>query len=729
MDPFASFSSIFTSIILYNLFLILYPLPPSIFNQFTRTTPFPTQPVGFNLSHVPIHRSVPRRRSRTCCHYLLLTRVLLSQQPTLHPLPQFVKPAPLPPSPHEYLHLPTVAIGPAFDTFDINPLPFVQMLHTFNLILPSDVIPTCSSSSNTIHEYLQATGPTFALTQFPQSFPLVLDSGASISITPVLSDFVNGLQPSPIPAVHGIQTSSPVMGAGQVHWKLQDITGNVQTISTFELYLPTAHVRLFSPQHYFRNSKSGNVILDNTTTYFKCHDKSAPIEFPYHSDNGLPVIMKDLTSTPSLLSSIFPFSVFNATIMHSDNSNLTAAQKELLHWHHRLGHVNMRWIQQLLRTRNWIGSHFNQYGVEVTESSSFLPSSNPKVTSCPQSLCTACVLAKSSRKSSRSRITSANANIPGLKTNHLFPGQVVSIDQYESTVRGRLPNTKGREPDSEKFCGGTIGVDHASSFIFHRNQVSLRASDTITTKRIWDRFAHSCGVSLRHFQCDNGVFRSDEFKQAIQRANQSLSFSGVGAHHQNGVAERAIKTIMELARSMLLHAALMWSDPINEGIWPFAVDHAIYLWNNLPNVDSGLTPNEIFRQVRLDTPRHLNRLHVWGCPSYVLEPKLQDGKKIPKWQPRAGRGQFLGLSPYHSTSVGLVRNLRTNNISPQYHVVYDDSFVTVSNVNNYIASDLTSESPFWQELAKFHTENYLDELHPDDVGNPPPLHWYWLRRR
>lgn len=28
--------------------------------------------------------------------------------------------------------------------------------------------------------------------------------------------------------------------------------------------------------------------------------------------------------------------------------------------------------------------------------------------------------------------------------------------------------------------------------------------------------------------------------------------------------------------------------------------------------------------------------------------------------------------------------------------------------------------PFWQELAKFHTENYLDGLHQDGIGNPPP---------
>jgi hypothetical protein len=36
------------------------------------------------------------------------------------------------------------------------------------------------------------------------------------------------------------------------------------------------------------------------------------------------------------------------------------------------------------------------------------------------------------------------------------------------------------------------------------------------------------------------------------------------------------------------------------------------------------------------------------------------------------------LEPHqkHASSVGLIRNLVTNNISPQYHVVYDNHFET-----------------------------------------------------
>jgi len=68
---------------------------------------------------------------------------------------------------------------------------------------------------------------------------------------------------------------------------------------------------------------------------------------------------------------------------------------------------------------------------------------------------------------------------------------------------------------------------------------------------------------------------------------------------------------------------------------------------------------------------------VWGCPAYVLDPKLQDGRKLPKWQSISRRGQYVGKSPKHLSTVHLVRNLSTGSIRPQYHLVFDNWFETV----------------------------------------------------
>lgn len=38
-------------------------------------------------------------------------------------------------------------------------------------------------------------------------------------------------------------------------------------------------------------------------------------------------------------------------VLDNTNTNLTNSQKELLQWHFKLGHINLRWIQQLFRVR------------------------------------------------------------------------------------------------------------------------------------------------------------------------------------------------------------------------------------------------------------------------------------------------------------------------------------------------------------------------------------------
>ena len=71
----------------------------------------------------------------------------------------------------------------------------------------------------------------------------------------------------------------------------------------------------------------------------------------------------------------------------------------------------------------------------------------------------------------------------------------------------------------------------------------------------------------------------------------------------------------------------------------------------------------------------------------MLDPKLQDDKKIPKWNRRSRRGQFLGFSDHHSSLVATIRNLATGYISPQFLVIHDDRFEMVPNLEHAIAID------------------------------------------
>ena len=122
---------------------------------------------------------------------------------------------------------------------------------------------------------------------------------------------------------------------------------------------------------------------------------------------------------------------------------------------------------------------------------------------------------------------------------------------------------------------------------------------------------------------------------------------------------------------------------------------------------------------------NLQRLHVFGAPCFVLDPKLQDGNSLPKWKRRARQGQYLGVSKEHASNVANILNLNKGNISPQFHVVHDDLFTTVSNAGAMNMDEEGFNEGQWRKLVSSGHENYLDEEdHNKEKGlnSPPHLH-------
>jgi hypothetical protein len=143
---------------------------------------------------------------------------------------------------------------------------------------------------------------------------------------------------------------------------------------------------------------------------------------------------------------------------------------------------------------------------------------------------------------------------------------------------------------------------------------------------------------VKTYHTDNGVFTSKEFMAELFEKGQGIRYCGVSAHFQNGVAENAIKNVTTRARTMMIHAALRWPDCTDRDLWPLAMSHAVYLHNVAPSQTTGQSPISLFTRTE-QNPLALKDEHVWGCPTYVLAPKLKDGQKIPKWEPRSKRGQ------------------------------------------------------------------------------------------
>ena len=162
----------------------------------------------------------------------------------------------------------------------------MHILRSFHIYYQTEPLPTISMPN--CNSYLKCTDTTFAFTNYLKTCPLVLNTGASIFITPVLSDFIDNLQPLPVTTVYGINSKTNVTGSGTVEWKVNDINGSLQTICTFALYIPSAQVRLFSPQDFFRIQQNGTVHIDKHDTHlFLQSDSSSecPILFPYHGTN------------------------------------------------------------------------------------------------------------------------------------------------------------------------------------------------------------------------------------------------------------------------------------------------------------------------------------------------------------------------------------------------------------------------------------------------------------
>ncbi len=100
--------------------------------------------------------------------------------------------------------------------------------------------------------------------------------------------------------------------------------------------------------------------------------------------------------------------------------------------------------------------------------------------------------------------------------------------------------SSGRSSSVNGYTCVTIFVYYSSGYTFIHNQWITLAQKNICGKLLLEREAADVGVKITSYHDDNGVFISDELKQHCEELYQWLTFSGVGAKFQNGVAKQAI---------------------------------------------------------------------------------------------------------------------------------------------------------------------------------------------
>jgi hypothetical protein len=249
-----------------------------------------------------------------------------------------------------------------------------------------DVAKATIQRANLFHSAdKRATNITF------KTCPLVWDTGASFGLTPFRGDFIDYTECSI--TINDIARTNQVVGVGTTLHKFQH-EGRDIFIPCLSYHLPTANIRLFSPQtfhtiyggHSTVNGDRVEQYIDhlrirvdinnhgsNVPMVYGCHVSPQEMkEHGPHIRSALPSYQRktdalgsfteglfqswDLSTIPvdeefDRLGSSFGYGLPGVGI--PDNHNLSSAQKELLLWHWKLG-VSMQRVQQLIELLSFV---------------------------------------------------------------------------------------------------------------------------------------------------------------------------------------------------------------------------------------------------------------------------------------------------------------------------------------------------------------------------------------
>ena len=357
---------------------------------------------------------------------------------------------------------------------------------------------------------------------------------------------------------------------------------------------------------------------------------------------------------------------------------------ELLMAHHQYGHISMKKIQEMARQ-------------------GIFPK---RLAKCRVPTCSACLYSKATKRPWRGKESKKGSG----KKLPRRPGHIVSVDQLVSPTPGLIAQMTGFLT-TKRYNYATVYVDQYSRFGFVYLQKTASAEETVEGKRAFESMAKREGVRIENYHADNGIFKAIKWVDECKKEGQGMSYAGVNAHHQNGIAERRIRELQELARTMLIHANARWSDSVTANLWPYAIRMANEAVNHTPSFqdEKKRSPIELFTGSSVSSnPKHWK---PFGCPTYVLDNELQGSKPFHKWQQRSKPGIYLGTSPLHGRNVALVLSRETGLVSPQFHVAFDPSFDTVRT--------MTTKSN-WQVKAGFVIQKGLQKKNEGKTTGSTP---------
>ena len=293
--------------------------------------------------------------------------------------------------------------------------------------LPSDTTSKVSTSFK--HLFLNSINLPMCFSSMAVLSSVIVDSGASVCISPHRSDFVTYNNSNM--KIKDLSSSNTVAGEGIVRWNLEDSLGNPVEIEVLGYHIPTAKVCLLSPQVLLKTI-GGQALLNGSEIKFNLdngHEFSARL----CPRSNLPLIPLAQQQQKNFWNEAFGYTAGNMSkinelrsVLSRKNTNLSSSQKELLFWHQRLLHTSVEWVQMLMRDQKWLPSHGSEHSLHTGP---FIKTKSRAPTCDTAGLkCTACLCAKASCRSPSNLAARPSRKENKLKRGDVTPGSGVSAD-------------------------------------------------------------------------------------------------------------------------------------------------------------------------------------------------------------------------------------------------------------------------------------------------------------
>ncbi|CAK9821285.1 Retrovirus-related Pol polyprotein from transposon TNT 1-94 [Anthophora retusa] len=192
--------------------------------------------------------------------------------------------------------------------------------------------------------------------------------------------------------------------------------------------------------------------------------------------------------------------------------------------------------------------------------------------------------------------------------------------------------------------------------------------------------------------------RSDNGREFVNSDFQTL-FREKGIRHErtvpynpesNGIAERANRTLLDKARTMLIDSSLPGS------FWAEAVATAAYLRNRCPVKGATVTPIEMW-EGKKPTVSHVK---VFGCTAYYYIPKNYRSK----FEPISTKGIFIGYS--NDSRAYRIYNTKTGKIHAARSVKFNENVMGSSLVKTDVEQEDLNNIIYTGKRNKTIEEDY-----------------------